>query len=69
VPHTSTYALTNATLPYVLAVADRGVAGALAREPALVHGLTTVGGSVTNRAVGEALGRPVVDAATALTSN
>jgi alanine dehydrogenase len=69
VPHTSTYALTNATLPYVLAVADRGVAGALARDPALVHGLTTVGGSVTNPAVAEAIGRPVVDAATALTSN
>ncbi|MEA3076803.1 MAG: alanine dehydrogenase [Actinomycetota bacterium] len=69
VPHTSTYALTNATLPYVLAVADRGVAGALARDPALVRGLTTVRGSVTNPAVAEALGRPVVEAATLLTSN
>ena len=61
VPHTSTYALTNATLPYVLAVAQRGVRGAAERDPALRPGVTTVGGRVTNSVVAEALGLPVTD--------
>jgi alanine dehydrogenase len=56
VPHTSTYALTNATLPYVLAVAESGVDGATARDPALRAGLNVVGGRVVNPAVAEALG-------------
>ena len=56
VPHTSTYALTNATLPYVLAVAERGVVAAAAADPALRRGVTTVAGRVTNPAVAEALG-------------
>jgi alanine dehydrogenase len=56
VPHTSTYALTNATLPYILAVAVDGPAGAAAGDPALALGVNTVGGKITNRAVGEALG-------------
>jgi len=60
VPHTSTYALTNATLPYVVAVASDGVKAALAAHPELVSGLTTVAGAVTQPAVAEALGRPVV---------
>jgi alanine dehydrogenase len=60
VPHTSTYALTNATLPYVLEVAERGVRGAVAHDHALRSGLTTVGGAVTNPAVAEALGVAVV---------
>ena len=38
VPITSTYALTNATLPYVLSLADNGVEGALARDPGLRPG-------------------------------
>ena len=61
VPHTSTYALTNATLPYVLAVAEGGVRGALARDPALHGGVTTVAGRVTNAAVAEALGVEAAD--------
>jgi len=61
VPHTSTYALTNATLSYVLEVAERGVGGALAHDPALRAGVNTVAGEVTNPAVAEALGRPVAD--------
>ncbi|MDP9441726.1 MAG: alanine dehydrogenase [Actinomycetota bacterium] len=61
VPHTSTYALTNATLPYVLEVAERGVKGAVQHDPALLGGLTTVGGRLTNPAVAEALGLPVAD--------
>jgi alanine dehydrogenase len=55
VPHTSTYALTNATLPYVLAVAEHGVDGAAQRDPALRLGLNTVAGEITNAAVAEAL--------------
>jgi len=39
VPHTSTYALTNATLPYVLSIADQGVREALERDPGLAKGL------------------------------
>ena len=61
VPHTSTYALTNATLPYVLAVADRGVRGAVERDGALLGGLTTVRGHLTNAAVAEAMGLPAAD--------
>jgi alanine dehydrogenase len=58
VPHTSTHALTNASLPYVVAVATRGVAGAVARDPALALGVNVVGGGVVNEAVAVALGRP-----------
>ena len=61
VPHTSTYALTNATLPYIAEVASFGVAAATGRDPALLGGLTTFGGHVTNVAVAEALGRPTAD--------
>ena len=61
VPHTSTYALTNATLPYVLEVAQRGLAGACASVPALVHGVNAVAGHITNAAVAEALGKPAGD--------
>ena len=58
VPHTSTYALTNATLPYVLELAEHGVRGAVDADPALLGGVTTVAGAVTNHAVAEALDRP-----------
>jgi alanine dehydrogenase len=66
VPHTSTYALTNATLPYVVDVAQFGVAAAVTKDPALLHGVTTVAGKVTNQAVAEALGREFVDPSHAL---
>ena len=59
VPNTSTYALTNATLPYVVDLAVRGVADAVRADGALALGLNVVGATVTNRAVAEALGRPV----------
>jgi alanine dehydrogenase len=55
VPHTSTYALTNATLPYQLEVAVHGPAGAAHRDPALAYGFNTIGGQVTNAPVAEAL--------------
>ena len=67
VPHTSTYAMTNATLPYVLEVAERGVAGAATRDPALLAGANTVAGRVTNAAVAEALGVDAADPLTCLT--
>jgi alanine dehydrogenase len=61
VPHTSTYALTNATLPYITAVADHGARKAVDHDPALLGGVTTVGGAVTNAAVAEALGQEAAD--------
>ena len=66
VPHTSTYALTNATLPYQLEVALLGASGAAHRDPALTHGLNTVAGHVVNAPVAEALGKPFVDPAEVL---
>jgi alanine dehydrogenase len=67
VPHTSTYALTNATLPYVLELAERGVRGAVEHDPALRAGVNVVGGRVTNSAVAEALGLDVADPLQCLT--
>ena len=55
VPFTSTYGLTNATLPYVLQLAVHGVAGATSADPALALGVNTVGGCVTHPIVAEAL--------------
>ena len=54
VPVTSTKALTNATLPYVEAIADRGFADAVARDPALSRGVNVLDGKVTYEAVAEA---------------
>ncbi|CAB4625585.1 unannotated protein [freshwater metagenome] len=51
VPHTSTYALTNATLPYVKAIANLGWKQALQADPALALGLNTFGGAVVNEPV------------------
>jgi alanine dehydrogenase len=56
VPITSTKALTNATLPYVEAIADYGLAEAVARDPALAHGVNVLGGKITYEAVAEAHG-------------
>ena len=56
VPITSTYALTNATLPYVLALADHGVAEAARRDPGLRLGINVADGRVTHPAVAEAVG-------------
>ncbi len=58
VPHTSTYTLTNATLPYTIELARLGVAGAINADPALASGVNSAAGSITNPAVAEALGRP-----------
>jgi len=59
VPHTSTYALTNVTLPYALQLADRGWVDACRADPALALGLNVHDGQVTNSAVGAAHGYPV----------
>ena len=52
VPHTSTYALTNVTLPYVMALADRGWRAACGADPALAAGLSTSGGELHRLRVG-----------------
>ncbi|MCK8681223.1 alanine dehydrogenase [Streptomyces lichenis] len=54
VPNTSTYALTNATLPYIVSLADNGWVEALRRDPALAKGLNTHDGKVVYREVAEA---------------
>ena len=59
VPRTSTFALTNATLPYALQLANKGWKQALKDNPALLKGLNMVGGAVTYPAVGQAFGIPV----------
>jgi alanine dehydrogenase len=56
VPNTSTYALTNATLPYTVALADRGWQDALRADPSLAPGLNTHAGQLTNAPVAEAHG-------------
>jgi alanine dehydrogenase len=58
VPITSTYALTNATLPYVLALADDGPRAAVAHDPGLRLGVNVAGGAVTHPAVAEGVGMP-----------
>ncbi len=64
VPKTSTWALTNATLPYLLKLADKGVLGAMKVDAALRGGLNTYNGQLTCEAVAEAFGlhfTPVTD--------
>lgn len=61
VPETSTHALTNATLPYVLNLADNGWEAAMFGDPALARGLSTHAGQITHRGVAEALGMESVE--------
>ncbi len=56
VPNTSTYALTNATMPYAVALADKGWQQACRDDPSLALGLNTHAGRLTNAPVGEAVG-------------
>jgi alanine dehydrogenase len=56
VPRTSTFALTNATLPYVRSLADLGWQAALARDPGLARGLNVHNGKITHEAVAHDLG-------------
>lgn len=57
VPRTSTYALSNATLPYILQIADSGFEGALRTDKALARGVNTAYGEITHPAVAQAFGR------------
>ncbi|WP_165951297.1 alanine dehydrogenase [Streptomyces aquilus] len=66
VPNTSTYALTNATLPYIVELANRGWVEALRRDPALAKGLNTHEGKVVYREVAEAHGLEHVELETLL---
>jgi alanine dehydrogenase len=61
VPRTSTLALTNATMPYALTLADMGWRAACLRDPALALGVNTVDGHVTYRGVAEAFGLEYLD--------
>jgi len=54
VPHTSTYGLTNATLPYVVALAEKGFTQAIADDPALAQGVNTYKGGLVYQPVAEA---------------
>jgi alanine dehydrogenase len=54
VPRTSTYALTNVTFPYVIAIASAGLEDAIRADPALASGVNVYAGSVTNAGVAEA---------------
>jgi alanine dehydrogenase len=58
VPVTSTFALTNATLPYVLSLAENGVLGAIALDPGLRSGVNVAAGQVTHAAVAEGVSLP-----------
>lgn len=66
VPYTSTYSLTNATLPYQLDVARLGALGAVTQSEALRHGLNTARGHITNEAVAHELNLAYIDPITAL---
>ncbi|MGV1047814.1 MAG: alanine dehydrogenase [Solirubrobacterales bacterium] len=66
VPITSTNALTNATLPYAIALADHGVEGAIRRDPGLRPGVNVAAGKVTHPAVAEGVGTDYVPVEEAL---
>jgi alanine dehydrogenase len=61
VPNTSTYALTNVTLPYAVEIANAGISAAVRSDPALALGVNTVDGQLVYAPVGEAHGLPVAD--------
>jgi alanine dehydrogenase len=64
VPHTSTFALTNATIPYLLELANLGLERACAQHPALSAGVNTYHGCVTHTAVAQSQGRPTRELST-----
>jgi len=63
VPRTSTFALNNATLPYALALANKGIRKAVLDDPGLMAGVNTFKGRVTHKAVADSLGREYVPVA------
>jgi alanine dehydrogenase len=66
VPRTSTYALTNATMPYVIKLAERGWKSACQADPALAKGLSTHEGAMLSEQVASDLDLPFTDPATVL---
>jgi alanine dehydrogenase len=62
VARTSTLALTSATLPYLIRIADKGIEGAAAEDEALAKGLSTLGGDLVSEPVAEAHDLPYTDA-------
>ncbi len=58
VPITSTFALTNATLPYIVDLASEGTMAAIRRNDALAHGVNVMEGKITNQAVADSVGLP-----------
>jgi alanine dehydrogenase len=66
VPRTSTVALNNATLPYIVSIANKGYKAALLNDPHLLNGLNVYKGKVTYRSVADSLGLEYVDASEAL---
>ncbi|MGH3435674.1 MAG: alanine dehydrogenase, partial [Sciscionella sp.] len=66
VPRTSTYGLTNVTLPYALAIAERGWREALSADATLARGLNTHAGTLTNSGVAQAHGMTATALAEAL---
>ena len=60
VPHTSTFALTNATFPYLLEIANKGIERACSEHAGLAAGVNTWRGGVTHPGVAESQGRPLV---------
>jgi alanine dehydrogenase len=69
VPVTSTNALANSTLPYVLSLAQRGVSGAIAADPGLRLGVNVAGGVPTHPAVARSVGEDCVDVEAALAAS
>ena len=65
VPRTSTYALTNVTLPYAIDIASKGIEGAVRDDAALAHGVNAYAGVLTNEGVAEAHGLTSVSLADA----
>ncbi len=61
VPHTSTFALTNATIPYLMAIASRGLEKACAENPAIYEGVNTYKGRLTCAPVGQSQARAYTD--------
>src|SRR5262249_37229629 len=66
VPNTSTYALTNVTLPYAIQIANKGLEDAMRADVAFSLGVNVIAGEVTNHAVAEAHGLPSTPLATVI---
>jgi len=61
VPRTSTYALTNVTIPYAVKLANMGVVGAIKTDPALARGVNVYDGHITYKGVADAFGLPYTE--------